>query len=701
MVNFREKRYFRMIFLYFFMVTLLAVLMLLGVIMYQYWKQNLLLAKKSAENTMEQLAQVMDEKINQIDLFATQLKSDKWIRYASSNSLVLRDKIDMIKREEICGQLGDMEDIFRLCESAAVLVPGQDLCIDRYSFWEMDRYFNSIGLYSGIYTDLEHEMQGKYTTLYMYSNDKIRKERDNFIIARRLEYEDTLRRQLFVYMDGNAVKKYLMEYEPELLELKIVQDGQVIYHLSNEKKKARENIVQTIASRYLWEYEISLSEPTVTLPWMPIIVLSVIGGAVVAFGGAYGFAVLLYRPVIQLMKNLGMHQGTPRDELEEISSSFKKLSDEKENMEELANQYYMVGQNNFLASLLYGSFDTHKVEENSRKYFLGMNNEKGYMVALITKDPASEDKKQAMDIVIRLELHCCRNGCQVALYQENEMYYLIIYGNMDEAQLMDQRKKLGMFLDNMEEGGGVEIKIGYPYAGFGGIHLSWKDIQEEKGSESFYCPLELEIKLVNLITMESFNGAREILAQLKRENCSRQLSAAEIRKWGNILLSDFMRTPMGQRMDLRKQKVNEMMIGNMDRLDTLWGLLEELLSSFENRYFSDHNIKSLGVEIVEYVKQNFTDSALSQQGIADLFKISRPTVSKVFKATTNMNFVEYLHRLRVKQAKLLLDQGDRVETTIKRCGYENEITMKRAFVKYEGITPREYVRRKKEPPIAP
>ena len=92
--------------------------------------------------------------------------------------------------------------------------------------------------------------------------------------------------------------------------------------------------------------------------------------------------------------------------------------------------------------------------------------------------------------------------------------------------------------------------------------------------------------------------------------------------------------------------------------------------------------------------ENYTCSGIDQQGIADLFGISRPAVSTIFKDTMHINFTDYLHKRRVEHAKQLFLQGNYdVAAVTKASGFETEVTFKRVFVKHEGITPREYVKR--------
>ena len=125
-----------------------------------------------------------------------------------------------------------------------------------------------------------------------------------------------------------------------------------------------------------------------------------------------------------------------------------------------------------------------------------------------------------------------------------------------------------------------------------------------------------------------------------------------------------------------------------------WQFLKGCLNIMESVYYSAKQSETLGEKILEYVQENYTNSGISQQIIADYFKITRPAVSKIFKETMGLNFIEYLHRKRIAYAKMLIEKGNYdVISVAQKSGYENEVTFKRAFVKYEGDTPRKYIKR--------
>jgi len=52
-----------------------------------------------------------------------------------------------------------------------------------------------------------------------------------------------------------------------------------------------------------------------------------------------------------------------------------------------------------------------------------------------------------------------------------------------------------------------------------------------------------------------------------------------------------------------------------------------------------------------------------------------------------MGFLDYLHSLRIIEAKKLIRSGHNIKEVSALTGYTNETTLIRAFKRYEGITP--------------
>ena len=85
---------------------------------------------------------------------------------------------------------------------------------------------------------------------------------------------------------------------------------------------------------------------------------------------------------------------------------------------------------------------------------------------------------------------------------------------------------------------------------------------------------------------------------------------------------------------------------------------------------------------------NYRDASLSAGFLARQVGVSQSQITKLFKKYNNTTFLEYLHSLRLTEATALLLDTGLTESEIARCvGYNNTVTMIRAFKKYRGIVP--------------
>lgn len=95
-------------------------------------------------------------------------------------------------------------------------------------------------------------------------------------------------------------------------------------------------------------------------------------------------------------------------------------------------------------------------------------------------------------------------------------------------------------------------------------------------------------------------------------------------------------------------------------------------------------------ECQEWLRKNFTqsnpvESVEKQSGVAPR------SFKRRFKSATGMTVIDYVQRLRVEQAKGLLEGGDATVDDIGwRVGYEDVAFFRRLFKRVTGLTPREY-----------
>ena len=89
-----------------------------------------------------------------------------------------------------------------------------------------------------------------------------------------------------------------------------------------------------------------------------------------------------------------------------------------------------------------------------------------------------------------------------------------------------------------------------------------------------------------------------------------------------------------------------------------------------------------------YIDEHYQESDLSLTKLADLFNAGTATISREFKKNTGNTFLEYLHKRRIEAAKTLIrTTAISLKEIAVQVGYDNVLTMTRAFKKYEGVTP--------------
>jgi two-component system response regulator YesN len=96
-------------------------------------------------------------------------------------------------------------------------------------------------------------------------------------------------------------------------------------------------------------------------------------------------------------------------------------------------------------------------------------------------------------------------------------------------------------------------------------------------------------------------------------------------------------------------------------------------------------------KVLAHIRSNYHKSDLSLNQLADLFHLSTPYLSKLFKEHTESNFMDYLIHIRIGASKeLLADSGQKISDIAEAVGYSNIHSFLRTFKKYTGMTPTEY-----------
>ncbi|HZH93319.1 MAG TPA: helix-turn-helix domain-containing protein [Tissierellaceae bacterium] len=123
-----------------------------------------------------------------------------------------------------------------------------------------------------------------------------------------------------------------------------------------------------------------------------------------------------------------------------------------------------------------------------------------------------------------------------------------------------------------------------------------------------------------------------------------------------------------------------------------WKILKEFSLECIGEYIaiSQTNGGSLIDNINMFIKSHYKED-LSLNLVAERFFISPNYLSSIFNERNGVSFSEYIHTLRIDEAKLLLKNLNiRVHEISSRVGYKNNSYFSSIFKRYVGLTPNEY-----------
>lgn len=96
-------------------------------------------------------------------------------------------------------------------------------------------------------------------------------------------------------------------------------------------------------------------------------------------------------------------------------------------------------------------------------------------------------------------------------------------------------------------------------------------------------------------------------------------------------------------------------------------------------------------DVVRYLEEHFSDPTLNMSTLTNEFHISSSYLTRLFRRETGLTFLEYLIRLRIRQAIRFLDRTDmKIYEIAERVGYTSQHYFCTAFKQVLGVSPTEY-----------
>lgn len=117
-----------------------------------------------------------------------------------------------------------------------------------------------------------------------------------------------------------------------------------------------------------------------------------------------------------------------------------------------------------------------------------------------------------------------------------------------------------------------------------------------------------------------------------------------------------------------------------------------LLPSRNKSQKSDENFLS---QIVALIREDLSNTNLNVEALAEKTELSRTQLYKKIKALTGLSAVEFIREVRLKEAVLLMEEGDLSLTEVAyQSGFNSPSYFSRSFKEYYGFSPSELTHKK-------
>lgn len=127
-------------------------------------------------------------------------------------------------------------------------------------------------------------------------------------------------------------------------------------------------------------------------------------------------------------------------------------------------------------------------------------------------------------------------------------------------------------------------------------------------------------------------------------------------------------------------------VANLRRLK---GIVNDLFEQKAALQLSDKQL--LCEEIVQHIRNNFSDATLCLASLSKQFCVSERFVYNAVMDVTGMNVSSFMAQCRMQEAaRLLRDTDENISSIAEKCGYPVESTFYRNFKKYYHMTPADY-----------
>lgn len=462
-----------------------------------------------------------------------------------------------------------------------------------------------------------------------------------------------------------------------------------------------------------WQYLVTVPYNTAMAKVEVIKNIAILAAVVLALIGlfiCYGLTLKNYNPLLKLINMLKGH--TPKgdilnvNEFDYLNNVVTSIIKEKSLLKLQSEKQKPIIKNNCLLKLLNGSLSEEEMSIETLKT-LGVNFPfQFYMVSLFV---LSDIKSINSDIQINRITENINNKGVSSYIIEIDGYRKAVISNFNDIN------GISNYILNIKKHLELAFKIkcttgvGKPYDSIDNIKLSYNESIiaanyrlikfnsdiifheniENRKSAFYYYPTDKEVQLLNALKTANYDCATNIVREIIDKNISDSfLNIIAAR----CLFYDLIGTGFKVLNDLELADYININPNKIETLETLKemelyldSIFKKICDYIEQNKRSSNNL--LLVNIENYIDENYCRNDMSLESLADAMGVSVSYLCKFFKEQFGYNFLDYLNRKRIRKAKELLNGNMTIIQIAQEVGYNNDVTFRRLFKKYEGVTP--------------
>jgi len=501
-----------------------------------------------------------------------------------------------------------------------------------------------------------------------------------------------------------------------------------------DRSTHREFVISSVTSGYNgWRY-ISVAPTNILMQkvnYIKVLTIVIIAvELVLGLGLSFLLARRNYKPIRQLMEKLGTKAGNNlsavRNELTFIEEITAATFAENEKIKTAMAGQQPIIRTNTLMQLLKGNInDLKNIRESLSTLgisFIGNI----FCVLTVNVDDSSQfvkdgslEQKAMIKFVITnvieelvnneyksysVDMDLDRISIIIDLNREDSLYLKKLYQISDDAKGFIAQKFLTQItigIGSMHEGvKGISATYNesirameYKMVRGTGSVIAFEDICNVTGE--YIYPAFIETQLLNHIKAGDLEKVEALLDSLFSQNFKNSNISIEMAR---CLFFDIMSTALKVLNDvsIEYESIFNRDFSPLNKIlscqtaDEMHITLKDLYKSiceYINLNRKSHNA-ALKSRILDYLHENYSNSALSLTSAADALDLNPSYLSYFFKKQKGENFIDYLNKIRIEKAKELLQNTSLPLFEISsRVGYTNYSGLIRIFKKYEGITP--------------